>query len=176
MLQKPAPADVTDSDAELDFQAICLKRGVPVPEKAQHRVETTPGQFSVADWAYPSANVLIYIDGMSEGIHGKPGSESELPLSTKVLQQRGRRWTSSLRKNCETRRPSGYSTEAFSRICKRQANCCLSLRNRQGFALRRRGAVPGRSNKAEAICPKPDECSSPARSSDSPLGTHGPSI
>ena len=89
VLQKPAPANVTDSDAELDFQAICLKRGVPAPSAAQYKVETTPGHFTVADWAYPEAEVLVYVDGMSEAIHGNPAQRVKDRRQRMLIQQRG---------------------------------------------------------------------------------------
>ncbi len=60
-----------ESGAEADFGCILDERGFPQPRK-QHRVTLADGTSTVADFAYPAENVLIYTDGMSEKIHGSP--------------------------------------------------------------------------------------------------------
>ncbi len=58
-----------ESGAEERFERILTERRFPQAEK-QHRVTLGDGTTSIADFAYPADNILIYIDGMSEQIHG----------------------------------------------------------------------------------------------------------
>ena len=60
-----------ESGAEDKFARILNERHFPQPEK-QHKVTLGDGTATIADFAYPAENVLIYIDGMSEQIHGSP--------------------------------------------------------------------------------------------------------
>ncbi|MGI5818748.1 MAG: DEAD/DEAH box helicase [Armatimonadota bacterium] len=60
---------VPESGAEEKFAAILGERRFPQPD-TQHRVTLGDGTTTVADFAYPDDDVLIYIDGMSEEIHG----------------------------------------------------------------------------------------------------------
>ncbi|MBN1947324.1 MAG: DEAD/DEAH box helicase [Bradymonadales bacterium] len=70
--QPGVDARMTDSDAELDFASICRKRKFPVPPRSQYRVSFEDGSYTLADWAYPEQKVLVFIDGMSKGLHGDP--------------------------------------------------------------------------------------------------------
>jgi hypothetical protein len=65
-------ADEADSEAEEDFIRLLKARSYPRPDAAQYRVELAGGDYTVADYAYTDANVLIFIDGLSEGLHGDP--------------------------------------------------------------------------------------------------------
>jgi len=58
-----------ESGAEEKFAGILEERHFPQPD-TQYQVTLPDGTMSVADFAYPDENVLIYIDGMSEQIHG----------------------------------------------------------------------------------------------------------
>ena len=66
--KEPEPGE---SDAEDKFIDILKESSFPLPE-GQFRVDFNDGGYTVADFAYPDKRVLIYIDGMSEKIHGKP--------------------------------------------------------------------------------------------------------
>jgi len=68
MKKEPKPGE---SDAEDKFIDILKERAFPLPED-QFRVDFADGGYTIADFAYPNKKVLIYIDGMSEKIHGKP--------------------------------------------------------------------------------------------------------
>jgi very-short-patch-repair endonuclease len=43
---------------------------MPPPEELQFRVELTDGSATVADFAWPSAKVLLFVDGLSRALHG----------------------------------------------------------------------------------------------------------
>ncbi len=59
----------TDSPAEDDFLKILAQNKFPEPV-AQYKVELGNGQSTIADFAYPDKKLLIYIDGLSNKIHG----------------------------------------------------------------------------------------------------------
>ena len=59
-----------DGPAEPELVRQLRKAHFPMPEAQQHRVELSGGSFTVADFAYPSKKVLLYVDGLSERIHG----------------------------------------------------------------------------------------------------------
>jgi len=68
---QPAPdGKRADSRAELDFAELCRRRNFPVPPAQQFRVSFEDGSHTDADWAYPEQRVLVFIDGMSERLHG----------------------------------------------------------------------------------------------------------
>ena len=58
-----------ESDAEERFAGIIAERNFPQPRK-QYQVTLHDGTSSVADFAYPDDRILIYVDGMSQKIHG----------------------------------------------------------------------------------------------------------
>lgn len=64
--------DGPESPAEDDFVPLLRRKGFPLPEAAQYRVELGGGASMVADFAYPSRRVLVLIDGLSTRIHGNP--------------------------------------------------------------------------------------------------------
>lgn len=75
----PAPLEeprldsrATDSDAEWDFVEECKQRCFPLPGKAQLTVELGDGDQTVADWAYASERILVFVDGLSRRLHGRP--------------------------------------------------------------------------------------------------------
>jgi hypothetical protein len=43
-----------------------------LPAERQYRVDLGDGDSTVADFAYPDEMVLIYVDDMSDRIHGNP--------------------------------------------------------------------------------------------------------
>ena len=63
----------TDSDAEWDFAEVCRQRGFPVPPASQLPVDLGDGDRTVADWAWPQEKLLVFVDGLSRGLHGDPG-------------------------------------------------------------------------------------------------------
>lgn len=60
-----------ESTAEDRFMQIIKSHSFPIPE-TQYKISLTDGSYSVADFAYPEKNVLIYIDGMHPELHGNP--------------------------------------------------------------------------------------------------------
>ena len=87
--QSVVDASATDSDAELDFTKICAKRGFPVPPVGQHKVAFGDGSYTLADFAYPEQNVLVFIDGMSEAIHGNPAQQKKDRLLRAKARMKG---------------------------------------------------------------------------------------
>lgn len=79
----------SDSDAEMDFGELCKKHGVQVPPEQQFWVDLGNGKMSLADWAYPDAKVLVYIDGMSKGLHGDPKQMQKDRLTRARLKMLG---------------------------------------------------------------------------------------
>ena len=71
-LQPKVDPTLPDSKAEEDFATLCRKRSFPVPPTGQHHIDLVGGGHTLADWAYPDKNVLVYIDGMSKKLHGNP--------------------------------------------------------------------------------------------------------
>ena len=59
----------TDSPAEDKFLKKLGENSFPEPVK-QYKVELGNGQSTIADFAYPDAKLLLYIDGLSNRIHG----------------------------------------------------------------------------------------------------------
>ena len=78
-----------DSDAEMDFGELCKKYGVQVPPEQQFVVDLGNGKTSIADWAYPASKVLVYIDGMSKGLHGDPAQMQKDRLTRARLKMLG---------------------------------------------------------------------------------------
>lgn len=79
----------TDSDAEVDFAAICAQRSFPVPPAAQFSVDLGGGLVTRADWAWPDRKVLVYIDGMSVELHGNPNTQQRDAVITAKLRMKG---------------------------------------------------------------------------------------
>ena len=67
-----AEIEKTDSDAEITFAEVCKAHSFPVPPTSQYKVSFDDGSYTVADWAYPDAKLLIFIDGMGKHLHGDP--------------------------------------------------------------------------------------------------------
>jgi hypothetical protein len=78
-----------DSQAELDFHAVCVARNFPPPPAQQYRVTLPDGTTTIADWAYPEKRVLIYIDGMSKEYHGSSRQAHEDNLLRAKLRMAG---------------------------------------------------------------------------------------
>lgn len=83
--KEPEPGE---SDAEDKFIDILKDRSFPIPE-GQYRVDFAGGGYTVADFAYPDKRVLIYIDGMSEKIHGKPDQKRKDNIIRAKLRMMG---------------------------------------------------------------------------------------
>ena len=55
----------------------------------QHQVSLADGTTTVADFAYPEDNVLIYVDGMSEQLHGDAERRRADHLTRVKLRSKG---------------------------------------------------------------------------------------
>ncbi|HSR68009.1 MAG TPA: DUF1998 domain-containing protein, partial [Acidobacteriota bacterium] len=73
-VERPEESADADSQAEEDFLDICRRRGFPRPPASQFRVDLD-GDSTVADYAWPDKKILLYIDGLSEPIHGNPSQQ-----------------------------------------------------------------------------------------------------
>lgn len=62
----------TESPAEDRFLQILEERGFELPPESQYRVDLGNGNYTVADFAWPDAKVLVFIDGTSMHLHGDP--------------------------------------------------------------------------------------------------------
>mgnify|MGYP006311596021 CR=1 FL=1 len=49
------------------------------------------GSYTIADWAYPDEKVLVFIDGMSEKIHGNPEQQKKDKLLRAKAKMKGYR-------------------------------------------------------------------------------------
>ncbi|HFC97911.1 MAG TPA: DUF1998 domain-containing protein, partial [Thermosulfurimonas dismutans] len=79
-----------ESPAEERFLKILEKRGFPAPVP-QFEVVLGGTQKTIADFAYPDQRILIYIDGLSEGIHGNPVRRQKDKLLRAKAQVKGYR-------------------------------------------------------------------------------------
>lgn len=79
-----------ESPAEERFLKILEKRGFPAPVP-QFEVVLGGTQKTIADFAYPDRKILIYIDGLSEGIHGNPVRRQKDKLLRAKAQVKGYR-------------------------------------------------------------------------------------
>lgn len=82
-------ADTTDSDKEVDFVDILRRRGFPLPTASQFVVDLGGGSSTIADWAYPEQQVLIFVDGMSKGIHGNQEQQRKDRLARAKAKVKG---------------------------------------------------------------------------------------
>jgi very-short-patch-repair endonuclease len=78
-----------DSDAECAFIKYLEKKDFPRPDEQQYRVELSGGSYTVADFAYREKKVLIFIDGLSEGIHGNPHQAAKDDLLRAKAKMKG---------------------------------------------------------------------------------------
>jgi len=89
---KPKPPQGKDeSDAEVDLLKILQDRSFPLPPEAQFRVDLGGGSSTVADYAYPDQRILIFVDGMSENIHGSPAQQKKDKLQRAKAKMQGYR-------------------------------------------------------------------------------------
>jgi hypothetical protein len=79
----------TDSPAEDDFLTELAQRGFPLPDETQYSVDLGGGEMTVADFAYPQASVLVFIDGLSEQIHGNPAQTQKDRLQRAKAKMKG---------------------------------------------------------------------------------------
>jgi hypothetical protein len=77
-----------DSGSEEDLLTIRTRRGFPQPV-AQYRLVLGGGDVTIADFAYPEKKVLIFVDGLSEGIHGNPQQQARDRLKRRKAQMAG---------------------------------------------------------------------------------------
>lgn len=87
----PSPGAEEESDAEELFMRILSERHFPLPTERQYRVQLADGTHTVADFAYPAETVLVYIDGMSPGIHGSRGQQQRDRITRAKLRHEGYR-------------------------------------------------------------------------------------
>jgi hypothetical protein len=64
--------EMTESPAEDKFLRILEARHFPLPSESQLPVDLGNGNYTVADFAWPEAHVLVFIDGTSMRLHGDP--------------------------------------------------------------------------------------------------------
>jgi len=88
IIQKEEEKEKTDSTAEEKFLDYLKKQNFPIPV-AQYRVDLSGGEYTVADFAYPDKKILIYIDGLSEAIHGNPFQKQKDKLLRAKAQLKG---------------------------------------------------------------------------------------
>lgn len=88
-VQAKVSAKVADSDKEIDFAALCVTHGLPVPTAQQFRVDLGNGAVSVADFAWADEKVLIFVDGMSTKYHGNPQQMANDNLTRAKLRAKG---------------------------------------------------------------------------------------
>jgi very-short-patch-repair endonuclease len=72
VLEGSGPSPLCESDAEQWLEQLLRDHSFPVPAESQYRVAISDGETTVADFAYPAEKVLVYVDGLSEKIHGNP--------------------------------------------------------------------------------------------------------
>ncbi len=76
-----------DSDVREAFEKFCFVQVHPPENRAyaswslpasedsdQYKINLGGSSYTVADYAYTDAKVAIYIDGLSENLHGDPGN------------------------------------------------------------------------------------------------------
>lgn len=80
-----------DSNKEEEFLEILEDRGFPLPEDAQHRIGLGGSSYTIADFAYPSRKIAIYIDGLSREYHGD--TDTQVRDRRKRLLLKGKGWT-----------------------------------------------------------------------------------
>lgn len=69
-VQEDSARGKQDSPKEEQLLRLLGDRGFPLPPEAQYRLDLGGGTVTYADFAYPDHKVLVYVDGMSERIHG----------------------------------------------------------------------------------------------------------
>jgi hypothetical protein len=87
-LKEAVDEEGTESWAESRFLALLEARQFPLPPTKQYRVELGTG-YTVADFAYPEARVLVFIDGMSAGLHGDPARRRQDKLKRAQAKMQG---------------------------------------------------------------------------------------
>lgn len=78
-----------DSTAEEQFISILRERQFPLPDQAQYTVDLGNGEATVADFAYTAAKVLVFIDGMSDSLHGSPIQQQKDRLKRAKAKMKG---------------------------------------------------------------------------------------
>lgn len=81
----------TESIAEEIFLSRLAERNFVLPDQAQYRINLGGNEFTIADYAYVEAKVLIFIDGLSEALHGDPKQSKEDRLKRVKAKMNGYR-------------------------------------------------------------------------------------
>ena len=71
-VQETDQSGFRESQGEDLFAELLRRKSFTPPEEAQYRVELGGGDSTVADFAYPSKRVLVFVDGLSRPLHGNP--------------------------------------------------------------------------------------------------------
>ncbi len=61
-----------DSTAEQRYLQLLAARSFRQPDALQHRIDLNNGNYTVADFAWVEARVLVFVDGTSSHLHGDP--------------------------------------------------------------------------------------------------------
>ncbi|GAB4435397.1 MAG: DEAD/DEAH box helicase [Anaerolineae bacterium] len=85
--KQPVEVKPTESTPEERFLTLLESRQFPLPE-AQFKVDLGV-EFTVADFAYPANKVLLFIDGMSERLHGNPEQQRKDRLKRAKAKMKG---------------------------------------------------------------------------------------
>ena len=67
---------------------VIIARKVTLPQ-FQYKVSLNGNEYTVADFAYPDKKILIYIDGLSENIHGNPLQQQKDKLLRAKAKMKG---------------------------------------------------------------------------------------
>jgi very-short-patch-repair endonuclease len=86
--QKKEEIEKTDSSAEEKFIKILKSQNFLLPQ-FQYKVSLNGNEYTVADFAYPDKKILIYIDGLSENIHGNPLQQQKDKLLRAKAKMKG---------------------------------------------------------------------------------------
>ncbi|MBM3501417.1 MAG: DUF1998 domain-containing protein, partial [Armatimonadetes bacterium] len=71
-VEQSVDTDAADSKAEEWFTALLKTKSFPLYDAAQYQVSLSGGSHTIADFAFTTAKVLVFIDGLSKPIHGNP--------------------------------------------------------------------------------------------------------
>jgi len=83
------PVAEPESPKEEQFAQILRERKFPEPPAAQYSVELGDGDITIPDFAWPEERIAVYIDGMSEAIHGNRQQQMKDTIIRAKLQGLG---------------------------------------------------------------------------------------
>ena len=65
------------------------QRKFPASTEAQYAIDLGGGSQTVADYAYPDERTVVYVDGMSESLHGNPMQQAKDKILRAKLRAKG---------------------------------------------------------------------------------------